>query len=112
MKRLIEYPLEDGGTILVEVDEPEIEAGLVEAAIEDEIIARAQQSFEGALAIIRPTAATFVKNVKSIADKPDEIEVEFGIKLSAEAGAFLAAAGAEANFKITLTWKEKEEKKV
>lgn len=111
MKRIIEYPLEDGGTILVEVDEPEIDSGLVEAGIHTEMIVQAQQSFEKAMGTVKPAADTIVKNINSLDVKPDEIEVEFGIKLSAEAGAFLAAAGAEANFKITLTWKEKDEEK-
>jgi len=32
MKRLIEFPLEDGGAIVVEVDEPEPPGGVVRAA--------------------------------------------------------------------------------
>jgi hypothetical protein len=32
------------------------------------------------------------------------VGVEFGVTLSAEAGAFIAAAGTAANFKVTLTW--------
>ncbi|MGH2593215.1 MAG: CU044_2847 family protein [Anaerolineae bacterium] len=40
-------------------------------------------------------------------DAPDEVGVEFGIKLNAEAGAFVALAGAEANYKVTLKWTKK-----
>jgi hypothetical protein len=32
--------------------------------------------------------------------------VEFGIVLSAEAGAVLAAASAAANYKVTMNWKK------
>jgi len=38
------------------------------------------------------------------------VEVEFGLKMSAEAGAVVAAAGAEANYKVTLTWKREQKK--
>jgi Trypsin-co-occurring domain 1 len=37
---------------------------------------------------------------------PPQIAVgEFGVKLSAEAGAFIAWVATEANFKVTLTWR-------
>jgi hypothetical protein len=38
--------------------------------------------------------------------KPDEIEVTFGVNLSTQAGAFIASAGAEANFCVTMRWTE------
>jgi hypothetical protein len=39
---------------------------------------------------------------------PNEIKVEFELKLSTEAGAIVAASGIEANYKVTLKWKRKE----
>jgi hypothetical protein len=42
--------------------------------------------------------------LRSLASAPDEVQVEFGLSLSAEAGAFIAAASTEANFKVSLTW--------
>ena len=41
----------------------------------------------------------------SAVESPDEVQVEFGLLLSAEAGAVLAAASATANYKVTMTWK-------
>lgn len=55
MKRLIEFSLEDGGSILVEVDAPE-EAGLVLAARGESMPEKARQSFEAALDKVRPAA--------------------------------------------------------
>ena len=103
MKRLVEFPLEDGGSILVEVDVPE-EPGMVPAA-RGEVVQRAQQTFETALDRVRPAAQAIIGKLRDLHDPPDEIEVEFGLKMSAEAGALVAAAGAEANYKVTLTWK-------
>ncbi|HHS97503.1 MAG TPA: hypothetical protein ENK08_06330 [Chloroflexi bacterium] len=103
MKRLIEFPLEDGGTILVEVEMPE-GTGMVPAA-RGEVVQRAQQTFEAALEKVRPAAQAIIKKLRALHDPPDEIEVEFGLKMSAEAGAVIAATGVEANYKVTLTWK-------
>ena len=110
MKRLIEFPLEDGGSIVVEVDEPELPGGVVRAARPGEVVEKARQSFEAAMERIRPVAGTLIAKLRGLHDPPDEVEVEFGLKMNAEAGAVLAAAGAEANYKVTLTWKREQKK--
>jgi len=103
MNQLVEFPLQDGNSIIVEVDEPG-DAGLVRAARPGEIVAKAQQSFEDALDQVKPAASAIIAKLRNLHDGPDEISVEFGIKLSAEAGAFIAAAGIEANYKVALKW--------
>ena len=103
MKRLIEFPLEDGTSILVEVDEPE-EGGLVDASSPGEIITKAQQTLGEALEKVKPAAQYVIKELRKLHDSPDEIQVAFGLKLSAGAGAVLASAGAEANYTVTLKW--------
>jgi hypothetical protein len=51
-----------------------------------------------------------IGRLRSIADSPDEVQVEFGLTLSASAGAILVAgASAGANYKITLKWKKASE---
>jgi len=47
--------------------------------------------------------------LRELAVSPSEIGVEFGIKVSADAKAYIASAGGEANFKVTLIWKRKEQ---
>lgn len=112
MKRLIEFPLEGGGTILVEVEQPEVEGGLVPAAKPGQLVKKTANTFEEALERIKPAASVVIRKLRGLSDPPDEIGVEFGLKLSAEAGAFVASAAAEANYKVTLNWKrDKEEDK-
>ncbi|MFQ5793665.1 MAG: CU044_2847 family protein [Candidatus Bipolaricaulia bacterium] len=106
MKHLIEFPLDGGGSIVVEVDEPE--GGMVRAARPGEIAAKASQTFEDALERIKPAASAIIAKLRDLSESPDEVDVEFGLKLSADLGAFIASAGAEANFNVTLTWKRKE----
>jgi len=109
MKQLIEFPLEDGDAIWVEVesDEP---GGMVPAT-RGATSHKAQQTFEAALERIRPAAQVIIGKLRALHDPPDEIEVEFGLKMNVKAGAIIAAAATEANYKITLTWKRKGEAK-
>jgi len=109
MKQWIEFPLEDGGSVTVEVDVPE-RVGMVRAGRGEEVPQRAQQTFESALDKVRPAAQAIIQKLRALHDPPDEIGVEFGLKMNAEAGAVIAAAGVEANYKVTLKWKREEKK--
>jgi hypothetical protein len=109
MKRLVEFPSESGEPILVEVEDiglaGETRRGLSTSAV----VERAQTSFEDALEKARPMATGLLGKLRAIGDTagnpPDEVQIEFGLILSAEAGAVLAAASAGANYKVTMTWK-------
>lgn len=68
------------------------------------ITTRASQTFEDAISRVRPAAESIVAQLRGLASAPDEVGVEFGLALSAEAGAFIAAASTAANFKVSLTW--------
>ncbi|MEJ5241755.1 MAG: CU044_2847 family protein [Anaerolineales bacterium] len=106
MKQLIEFPLEDGTSILVETEVAE-GSGMVRVSREG-VPEKARQTFEAALEKIRPAAQVIIQKLRALHDAPDEITVEFGLKMSAEAGAIVAAGGLEANYKVTLKWKRKE----
>lgn len=103
-KKVVEYKLEQGGAVLIEVEETELEKGRVPVSIKPEVPEQATKEFEKALDDIRPVADTIVQKLKDLGSKPDNIGIEFGIKMSAQAGAIIAATGMEANFKITLSW--------
>ncbi len=109
MRRLVEYRLgvENEGTVLVEVEEP-----VNEASGEEEAASRswrqpveASVSLEEALERVRPAADTLLAKLRQLAVAPDETQIAFGIKLTASAGAVLASASVEANYTVTLTWK-------
>lgn len=104
MKQLVEFPLEDGGTILVEIDEPDGAGKTERVARAKKTIEKAKQSFEKALDNVEPAANAVISKLKGLIEQPDEIGVEFGIKLSMESGVVIASAGIEANFKVTLKW--------
>lgn len=111
MKRLIEFPLEAGGSIVVEVDEPEPEGGVVRVARPGEVAEQARETFEAALERLKPASNAIIGKLRSLSDPPDEVSVEFGLKMNAQLGAVvIASAGAEANYKVTLTWKREPRK--
>ena len=106
MKYYTEFPLEDGGVILVVTDTLEPEPGIEMASTRDsKVINKASQTFEAALETVKPAASGIIAKLRKLVDPPNEIEVEFGILMSADAGAVVATAGVEANYKVTLKWK-------
>jgi len=107
MKHLVEFPLEDGSTVFVESDEPD-RGPVVRGIAAHDIAEKAEQTFETALEKIRPIAAAIIAKLRDLTDSPEQIGVEFGVKLGAKAGAFLASADTEATFKVTLTWKREQ----
>lgn len=104
MSQLVEFPLEAGGTVLVEVTEPV--AGLVTRGLKGaDVTERARQSFEEAVGRIQPAVQAVITQFRSLTEAPDEVHIEFGIDLHAEAGAFIAAVSSTANFSVALTWR-------
>lgn len=106
MKRLVEFQLDQSGSVLVEVDE----AGPVMRGIGKDrsaLIEEADRTFEDATSVVTPAAQSLISRLRSMDDPPDEVGVEFGLQLSAQTGAFIASAAAQANFKITVTWRRR-----
>lgn len=109
MKRLIEFPLEGTNqSIFVEVDDSET-SGVVRASRVGDAIAKAQTTFEEAMERVKPAASAIIAKIRSLHDSPDEVEVQFGLKLSADCGAYVASAGMEANYTVTLKWKKEDQ---
>jgi Trypsin-co-occurring domain 1 len=99
MKRLVEFPLQEGGSVIVQVDESDI-GGTVRAARGD-TIEQAKDTLEDALNKVLPAARSVVEKLQVM--RPNEIEVTFGISLSFKAGAFITT-GTDANFGVTIHW--------
>ena len=104
MKRAIEFATESGETVLVEVDDRVGAEGPMRGTRGGDIAGKAARTFEQALASIKPAAEAVVSAVSALTEKPDEVQVTFGLKLTASV-AMIASTGAEGNFEVTLTWK-------
>jgi hypothetical protein len=106
MKHLVEFPLEDGGTILVETNEWEEQGSSQRIARSTEDgPEHAPQTFEQALSNIRPATEKVMAALCGLLQRPDEIEMEFGFCLSAQAGVVITSVSTDANYKIILRWK-------
>jgi hypothetical protein len=104
MGQLVEFPLAAGGSVLVEVTEHT--AGPLTRGLKGaEVAEQARQTFEVAVGRVQPAIQGVVAQLRSLAEAPDEVHVEFGIDLHAQAGAFIAAVSATANFTVALTWR-------
>jgi Trypsin-co-occurring domain 1 len=101
------FPLEGGGSVIVEVDDASAapRKTMRGGVPSTETMVKATQTFEGALDGVRSASEALLARLLSLAQPPDEISVEFGVKLNAESGAVIAKAAAEANFAISLKWK-------
>ena len=115
MAQYIQFFTADGGTILVEAAEEETyQPGMVKAGLGErvqEAVVEARATFEDGIEVIHRVAGAFIKKIRSLADPPDEVEISFGLKATGELGNFaVAKAGAEANYKVTLTWKRDKKK--
>ena len=110
MKRLVEFKMEEGGTIVVEVDEMESGRTTRASRHPGEIVEEAKETFEQALSKIRPATEKVIHTLGKLSQKPREIEMEFGFNMNAEAGVIIASVGAAANFKVTLRWSSDEQK--
>ena len=106
MKHLIAFPTEDGRTIVVEVEEAP-GPGTVRASRPGEVAERAQETFESALGAVRLAAESMLDKLSDLSESPDVVNVKFGVKLSAQAGAVIASTDAAANFVVTLKWRRK-----
>lgn len=106
MKRLVEFPLDQGGSVLIEIDEPPVgptTRGL--GKDRSSLVEEADKTFEQATAAVTPAARSLIARLRAFEDAPDEVGIEFGVQLSAQTGAFIASVAAEANFKVSLTWR-------
>jgi hypothetical protein len=103
MRRRIEFPVGGGAgeVVTVEVEESD-NVGLDRAGRPG--VDRAEEAFEAAIARIRPVMSGVVDGVRSLAQTPDCLTVEFGVKFDAKTGIVISSVGVEANLRVTLTW--------
>ncbi|MFD7282961.1 CU044_2847 family protein [Streptomyces sp. NPDC059862] len=115
MAYLVELPVSAAGgasgaaprgmTVMVQVQIEEVSDALVEAAWPGRVVARATRSLNDMLAGIRPVAENSISTFRDMPDGPDEIGVEFGLSLSADADLVISRTTGQANLMVTLTWR-------
>src|SRR6266496_5622281 len=107
MSELMSFPIDADNAVLVEVDINESEIGPVSRA--GDLIKSATTSFDGALAHVRTAASVALAKFRDMEIRPDEVQVEFGVKLNAQAGAVIAKTGVDGHLKVKLTWRRPDD---
>ncbi|MEU2513453.1 CU044_2847 family protein [Streptomyces syringium] len=101
----VEVPLGDGSDDTIRVQIREVDEALVRVGRGGaRAVTRAERSFGQMLDTVRPVAESFVGRFRGLANAPDEITLEFGVSLSAEADVVIASTATAANFSVSLTW--------
>lgn len=97
-----DFAIHAGQPVLVEFEA----RGLQPVSRDDsQLIERSQQALDSAMNTIQQMGDRVVSAITAMKDHPpQEVEVEFGITLSAEAGALIAKVATEAAFTVKLKW--------
>jgi Trypsin-co-occurring domain 1 len=92
------------GSIVVETDDAE--PGMAEVSRGGDLIGRATAKFEDSFREVRDAAEAALAALRGGDLKPDAVELEFGVKLNAAAGAVIARTAVEGHLKVKMTWGE------
>ncbi len=76
------------------------------ASLPDEVVERSEKALASAMNAIHNMARRVKTTIDAISDRPDTVEVTFGLKLTAGAGALIASAETEASINVKLGWKK------
>lgn len=114
MAKYVEFQLQDGTTILIESADEKKSAGggfVPTTRGGEEPTEKAKVTFEQAVQSVRSSANLLVSKLRDLSQPPDEMEVTFSLKTSAEVGTlFVAKGGAEASYNVTLRWRREDKK--
>jgi hypothetical protein len=103
VSQLVKMDLADGGSVLVEVEDA-ASGHVTRGGRAESLVTDAGDTLEHALDQLGPIVKGVVSRLREAADWPDEVTVEFSIKLSADANVIIARTAGEANFRISMSW--------
>ncbi|MDJ0659065.1 MAG: CU044_2847 family protein [Crocosphaera sp.] len=97
----------DDRPVFIEVERPR--ASNVTLVSSDGLtVAQGNMSFEDALDGVKPVVSKLFEKLQDMAKPTSEVEVKFGLKFTADAGAIFAKVGSEVNYEITLKWQNNQ----
>jgi Trypsin-co-occurring domain 1 len=103
MDQLLKFTTEQGEPLLVEVadswGQPVTRGGRAGAAVVE-----AGRSLDEVVGQLGPVVKGIVSQLRTAADRPDEVEVELAVEIAADSNVIIARVGGEANFRIALKW--------
>ena len=110
MKKIVEFEVEGGPPVYVEVEaarEEDDEALAGFEPVRRSLARGADQDrggrWRGAIEQVRPAVEDVIEVFREVAT-PDEIGIEFSLKLNTRVNAFVFSSDGEATFKVSLKW--------
>ncbi|MFJ8506351.1 CU044_2847 family protein [Streptomyces avermitilis] len=105
MHGLAKIPVEGGEVMLFEITPgwEEVPQGPVKAGRVADAARELPRTLQETLAPVRDTARTVVEELRRAG--PDEVEVEFGVNLSAQVGAVITKGETACHLKVRMLWK-------
>ena len=99
------YPLDEQTSIAFEVSD---EGGLQPAGGLGHVLEGSREALQRSLESVQRSVGFILSQLRAgLPDEPDEIKVEFGLKIAAEVAGFIfAKATSEATYKVAMTWKK------
>lgn len=107
MSKYLEFPLQSGGSILIETsdDRKTGASGFVRSADRSDAADKATQSFDASIQNLKSSADLIVQQLQSLSTPPDEMELFFNLKAVGELGTLVVGrTNSDANFNVTLKW--------
>jgi hypothetical protein len=101
MEQLLQFESGSGAVMVAVSDD---EPGIDRAGRVDEVVVKARNSLESAMDQVRAVSNVTLSKLEDLAQRPEQVEVEFGIRLNAEVGAVIARTQAEGHLQVKLTW--------
>lgn len=111
MQRIAAFEVEGGGVVFVDgPNDPggSSDGGLDRAGAGQRAAQATQQAavgFRTALQTIRVTAEAAAAQLRNLAPGPEEVEVTFGLRLSAGLNAGVITSGGDANLNVRILWR-------
>jgi len=109
VSKYVEFPLEGGGSILIEAaDDPgRTSAGFLRDGESHGSAEKSQISFDASVEAVRRSADLLVTKLRDLTTPPDELQVNFNLKASGEMGGLtVGRTAAEANYTVMLKWQK------
>ncbi|MFI5799022.1 CU044_2847 family protein [Streptomyces sp. NPDC051677] len=111
MTTIATIELDDGSLLRVETGAPTAPRPASDDAYEPigrprpaEAVGSAAETLRNAVDRVRPAVQDVVDSLRAMPRRPDRITLEFGVKVTAEAGVVLARTAAEAHFSVGVEW--------
>ena len=99
---LMSMQADDGSVVLIEIDAPD--SGFGEVSF-DGAVFKARESLEESLTGVRAMALKALDAFRAADHGPDTVELEFGVKFKAEAGAAVfARTASEGHMVVRMSW--------